>query len=41
MKPMMREGLERKGVQRFVGEISGGDIHAKRVLSLANGNKRE
>jgi hypothetical protein len=36
MKLMMREGLARKDVQRFVGEIFEGDIHAKRVLSLAN-----
>lgn len=36
MKRTMCEGLDRKNVQKFVAGIFEGDIHAKRVQSLAN-----
>ncbi|RCX31293.1 hypothetical protein DFQ59_103261 [Thioalbus denitrificans] len=36
MKPTKCEGLDRTDVQKFVADIFEGDIHAKRVLSLAN-----
>ncbi len=36
MNATMREGFDRNDIQKFLGDVFDEDIHAKRILSLAN-----